>query len=257
MKFDLFPYGKPFNLVLGIRVFKPLELSLKVSDTNSHRVYALRRISLKQDKAVLIKLPIVPNELTAEITSNYGGEQYFKVEQIKLLADTRCPLDLTENDRRFIAFIKWFATEAVRLEAGEKGTLYQNDGFTILYVDKIVNDGIEITTPARIARDTGIIEVSKSATYTYTVPMLIVMLLHEYAHKWKNPEYGRAVSNELSADLIAVHIALNLGFDPREVENCFRSVFAKKDTDLNRRRIAAIRDFIHLFSNTEHKRCKR
>lgn len=254
MKFDLHPKGKPFNMQLGIRVMGTAQLRIKVYDSYNGRVYADHRLELKRSSPVLIKLPIVPDELTAKIESLNNCR--FVVEHIEVKPDTQCPLELTEGDRHFISLIKWFATQLQDLEAGEKGTLYQSEGFSILYLDTIREGSIELTTPARVARASGVIEVSAKAIEKYTVPMVIVMLLHEYAHKYKNPEYGKEVENEITADIIAVNIALNLGFDPWEVEHCFRAVFAQKDTDLNRRRMAAISDFIGLFQRTEKQRCK-
>ena len=118
-----------------------------------------------------------------------------------------------------------------------------------------MDNGIALTTPARISRSSGVIEVSKYIIRDYSVPMIIVMLLHEYAHKFKNKEYGKKESNELTADLIACHIALNLGFDPYEVRQAFIAVFSNKDTELNRKRMAAIKEFISIFQKNESKRC--
>ncbi|ASS50150.1 MAG: hypothetical protein A3D31_11320 [Candidatus Fluviicola riflensis] len=257
MYFDLFPLSKPFNMQLSIRVLQAIKLRITLFDSKTARIYADRKIRLSKSTKVLIKLPIVPEELTARIVDEFGNpnNKKFTIEHIELMPDTKCPIDLTKEDRDFIAFIKWFAVELSRLEAGEKGTLYQSEGFSILYLDTIKEGTIELTTPARIERTTGIIEVSKKAIKDYTVPMLIVMFLHEYAHKYKNPEFGKDVANELTADIIAVHIALNLGFDYMEVENCYRAVFAKKDTPLNRKRMLAIGDFIELFKRSENKRC--
>lgn len=259
MLFDLYPHSKPFNMLLNIRVLRPVRLHITVYDRQTNRIYADRRLKLQSSKQVLIKLPIVPDELTTKIYSVSdkmpGEADQFVIEKIKVLPDTHCPLSLTEKDKHFIRFIKWFATRIESLEAGEKGTLYQSEGFSILLLDTIKEGAIELTTPARIARENGVIEVSKKAVMDYTVPMIMVMLLHEYAHKYKNPEYGKEVENEITADIIAVHIALNLGFDPLEVSACFRAVFAKKDTDLNRRRMGAVEDFIRLFNRDEPKRC--
>lgn len=255
--FDLFPLRKPFNLLLTIRVLRPVKIRLTVFDSLTKRVYAHRRLNIGKSAEVLVKMPIVPDELTAKIVNENdptAGDQFI-VEKIKVMPDTHCPLELTEGDKKFISFAKWFAVELSRLEAGEKGTIYQSDGFSVLYLDTIKDGDIELTTPARIERDSGLIEVSKKAIADYTVPMLMVMFLHEYAHKYKNPEYGKDVTNELTADIIACHIALNLGFDLMEVENCFRAVFAKKDTDLNRKRMKAISEFISLFKRNEKQRC--
>ena len=258
MEFDLFPYGKPFHLILGLRIRKPLNLRVTVFDSITKRIYAQRRLKLSKSLELLIKMPIVPNELTARIVAENQtpGQKDFTLERIEVKPDTICPLELTENDGKFIAFAKWFSTELPRLEAGEKGTIYQSEGFSILYLNSLMDGGTELTTPARIDRSSGMIEISKKAITDYTVPMLIIMLLHEYGHKWKNPEYGKEVANELTADIIAVHMALNLGFDFTEVENCYRAVFAKKDTELNRKRMKAISEFIHLFRANEQTRCK-
>ena len=257
MIFDLFPYGKPFNMLLSIRVLRPVKLRIMVYDKQTQRIYAERKLRLERNRKVLIKLPIVPDELTTKLINENlpNGESHFLLEEIKVMQDTKCPLELSEGDKHFIRFVKWFATGLETLEATKKGTLYQSEGFSILYMDTIREGSVELTTPARISRANGVIEVSKKAIRDYTVPMLIVMLLHEYAHKYKNPEYGKEIENEITADIIAVHIALNLGFDAIEVANCFRAVFAKKDTDLNRRRMAAVEDFISLFQRNEPERC--
>lgn len=250
MKFDLYPYGKPFNLTLGIQVLRPVNLRITVFDKETKRIYIDRSVRLSNSKAVGLRLPIVPDELTVEIIDRNlpRNKSVFRLTDIRVTPDTKCPIDLTKKDKAFIRFAKWFATESSRLSAGQKGTLYQSEGFTILYVDTIIEGGIELTTPARIGRQSGIIEVSHKRTAEFTVPMLIVMLLHEYAHKFKNKDYGKKESNELTADIIACHIALNLGFDADEVENAFEAVFANKSTELNRRRMAAVREFIRIFN---------
>lgn len=258
MRFDLFPYGKPFHLLLNIHVLRPVNLRLSVFDSETKRLYIDRSLRLFSNEKVRVKLPIAPDRLTVElIDKNLPRTQcVFRIDEIKVQPDTKCPVELTEDDKRFVRFVKWFACESSRLEAGEKGTLYQSDGFTILYVDRIIEDGEELTTPARISKDAGVIQVSKIRTIDFTVPMLIVMLLHEYAHKFKNEQYGKKESNELTADIIACHMALNLGFDDNEVLHCFEEVFAKKNTRLNKKRMAAIKEFIAIFRQNETKRCK-
>lgn len=259
MKFALFPKGKPFNMVLDLIVERPIKLGITIFDPLTKRIYSERKVQLLRSQKLLFKLPIVPDELRTKIVdlSLSLGAKTFKVNEIKIKADTKCPVELTEGDKKFIRFAKWFSIHATQLSAGMKGTLYQSEGFTLLYLDKLSENGVELTTPARIQRESGIIEISKNATKDYSVPMLVVMLLHEYSHKWKNEEYGRKVSNELTADIIAIHIALNLGFDPRDVVSCFKAVFAKKDTPQNQKRLSAINDFIKIFLGSELKRCER
>ena len=258
MRFDLLPYSKPFHLLLNIQVLRPVNLRLSIFDAETKRIYSERNLRLKNDKKVSFKLPIAPDRLTVELIDKNlpRTNSVFRIAEIKVQPDTKCPINLTEQDRLFVKFAKWFACESSRLGAGEKGTIYQADGFTILFVDRIIEDGIELTTPARISKDAGIIQVSKVRTIDYTVPMLIVMLFHEYAHKFKNEQFGKKESNELTADIIACHMALNLGFDSHEVKHCFEEVFKRKNTKLNKRRMAAIDEFIKIFIHSEKARCK-
>lgn len=258
MRFDLFPYGKPFHLFMNIHVLRPVHLRLSVFDTETKRLYIDRNIRLKNSDKVKVKVPFCPDRLTVELVDKNlpRASSVFRIDEIKVQPDTKCPVELTEGDKRFIRFVKWFACESSTLEAVRGGTICQSEGFTILYVDRIIEDGEELTTPARISRDDGIIQVSKTRTIDFTVPMMIVMLLHEYAHKFKNAEYGKKESNELTADIIACHMALNLGFDDNEVLHCFEEVFAKKNTKLNKKRIAAVKEFIAIFRRNEAKRCK-
>lgn len=258
MRFDIHPHSKPFNMLLSIRILRPVNLRLSIFDKETKRIFIDRDLRLKRSKRVLVKLPITPDELTAELFDKNlpRAKSAFRIEHIKVVPDTKCPVELTKEDKAFIRFAKWFATECSRLEAGEKGTIYSSEGYSILFVDCITDHGVKSTTPARIDRMTKLIEVSKERTEDYTVPMLFVMLLHEYAHKYKNHEYGKKDSNELTADLIACHIALNLGFDPIEILTAFRDVFAVRDSKLNRQRMAAIEEFIQIFLKSENKRCK-
>lgn len=258
MRFDLLPYGKPFHLILDVQVLRPVNLRLSIFDSETKRIYTDRNLRLKNDKKMSFKLPICPDRLTVELIDKNLPRinSVFRIAEIIVKPDTKCPINLTKEDQQFIKFAKWFACESSRLEAGEKGTIYQADDFTILFVDRIIEDGIELTTPARISKDAGIIQVSKIRTMDYTVPMLIVMLLHEYAHKFKNEKFGKKESNELTADIIACHIALNLGFDSQEVKHCFQEVFERKNNKLNKNRMSAINEFITIFKSSEKTRCK-
>jgi len=257
MRFDLLPYRQPFNLLLKIRAIRPTQLLISIFDPQSGAFFIDRKVMVHKARKLRLKLPIVSEKVRVQIVNKDLplGDSHYVIENVKIVRDTKCPIELTDRDKRFIKLAKWFALEVNQLKAGEKGTIYQSEEFNLLLLDKIKENGKELSTPARIGQDTGIIQVSKTKIQDYTVPMLMVMLLHEYAHHFKNPEYGRAIENEMSADLIAINMALNLGFDPVEVEHCFISVFNGKKTRLNKKRLAAIREFIERFKSTEQKRC--
>lgn len=258
MRFELLPYRKPFHLVLSIEVLRPINLRLTIFDSDTNRIYTERNLKVKSSRKIYLKLPICPDRLTVELVDKNLPRTYsvFRISEIKVIPDTKCPINLTKLDADFIKFAKWFACESSALETGEKGMAYQSDGFTILYIDRIMENGVELTTPARISKDAAIIQVSKTRTIDFTVPMIMVMLFHEYAHKFKNEQYGKKESNELTADIIACHLALNLGFDSYEVQHCFEEVFKEKNNSLNKKRMAAINEFIAIFKSNEGTRCK-
>lgn len=257
MRFDLLPYSHPFNLLMKIRALRPVRLIISIFNPENKAQFIHRKILLKGSKKLRFKLPFSSDKVRVEILSKDLplGDAHYIIEGIKIQRDTKCPVELTDRDKRFIKFAKWFSMDLKGLDAGEKGTIYQSDEFTIMLLDKILEKGKEVSTPARIGKESGIIQVSISKVKLFSVPMLMVMLLHEYAHRYKNPEYGRATGNELSADLIAVNIALNIGFDAGEVLRCFRAVFKTKDTAQNRKRWKAVLKLVKWFRATENKRC--
>ncbi|CAG5086778.1 hypothetical protein [Parvicella tangerina] len=257
MRFDLLPYQKPFNLLLTIKALRPVRLIVSIFNPISGAQFIYRKVSLKGLNRLRFKLPIVSDRLRVEIVCKDLplGDAHYVIEGIQIKRDTKCPVELSARDKRFIKFAKWFALNLKSLNAGEKGTIYQSEEFTILLQDKIMEQEEEVSTPARIGKQTGIIQASKSKLINYSIPMLMVVLLHEYAHRYKNSEYGRKANNELSADLIATNIALNLGFDSVEVLRCFKVVFGGKITALNKRRWRAVNQFVERFKQHEKTRC--
>ncbi len=229
-----------------------MEVRLEISESETEVLFTKRSFRLSASVDIKIKLPFTTERMTLKIRSTHP--KALKIETLKFLHDVECPLELTDRDRKFIAFVKWFALENKRLEAGEKGTIYQSEGFRILFLDEIKEGETELSTPARVERLSGIIELSKAKISEYTVPMIVLMLLHEYAHKYKNPEFGKDIQNELTADIIAVNIALNLGFDSIDIIQCFREVFSSKKTKLNEKRMQAIQEFISLYKQKSSKK---
>jgi hypothetical protein len=106
MQFDLFPNKKPFHLILGLRILKPVKLRITVFDSTTKRIYAQRRLKLTKSLDLLVKMPIVPDELTARIVAENEekGRAGFTLERIEVKPDTKCPLELTESDGKFISF---------------------------------------------------------------------------------------------------------------------------------------------------------
>mgnify|MGYP005674130265 CR=1 FL=1 len=141
MRFDLLPYRKPFNLVMHIKALRPVRLLISIINPENGAQFIYRRVKLKGANKLRFKLPIVSDRLRVEIKSKDLplGDAYYIIERIQIKRDTKCPVELSDRDKRFIKFAKWFALELKRLNAGEKGTIYQSDEFTILLMDQILS----------------------------------------------------------------------------------------------------------------------
>jgi hypothetical protein len=109
----------------------------------------------------------------------------------------------------------------------------------------------KLTTPARIGHNTGIIEVAKAKFDKYTVPMRMMILLHEYSHKYRNPKIGLEISNEIGADINALYIYLGLGFSKIDAICVYANVFLKAQTQGNIARMRKIMDYINKFEQED------
>jgi hypothetical protein len=108
-----------------------------------------------------------------------------------------------------------------------------------------------LNTPARIGHNTGIIEVAQMSMIKYTVAMRMIILLHEFSHKYKNPKMGLEISNETGADINALYLYLGLGFSKVDAIYVFANVFLKAQTQSNILRMRKIMDYIKRFENEE------
>lgn len=111
MRFDLLPYQKPFNLVLTIKALRPVKLIISIFNPISGAQFIYRKVSLMGLNRLLFKLPIVSDRLRVEIECKDLplGDAHYVIERIEIKRDTKCPVELTERDKRFIKFAKWFA----------------------------------------------------------------------------------------------------------------------------------------------------
>ena len=81
--------------------------------------------------------------------------------------------------------------------------------------------------------------------------MRLVILLHEFSHKYMNPKIGREISDEVSADINALNIYLSLGYPMIEAQYAFLKVFKGANNELNKRRYLILDDFMKKFESGE------
>ena len=128
-----------------------------------------------------------------------------------------------------------------------KGDIYKsnNGKFRIDYFDTIRSyaTGNTIKTPARISQRNGRIEVSAEQFRTFTIPMRMAILLHEYSHYYlnKNPR------NETEADLNGLNIYLKLGYPNIDIYNVFLNVFKLSPSMENKKRFDKLDKFVKNF----------
>ncbi len=80
-----------------------------------------------------------------------------------------------------------------------------------------------------------------------TIPMRMIILLHEFSHFFVN----KNIEDETEADLNGLIIYLSLGYPKKEADDSFSEAFYGADTPQNRERYQIITQFINDFSNSK------
>ena len=78
---------------------------------------------------------------------------------------------------------------------------------------------------------------------------ILLILLHEFSHKYKNPKLGLDISNETGADVNALYVYLGLGFSKIDAICVFANVFLVAQTKGNIERMRKIMDYIQKFES--------
>jgi hypothetical protein len=261
---------RPLTIKIGVQTSSPQLIRVVASDLDKQKTYPTfyenRKGVVNGFREFEIKLPQSPTNtlLTVFNAANglkrNGEDRSFKVVGGKVTNLVTCPIWMSPETVSFLKFAKKFAENASNFTAGDKiPHIYRSeDGqFTIDYYIRIRDrkTGRFVSTPARIGHTNGVIEVSKKAFLKYSVPMRIIILLHEFSHKWLNPAIGRKISYETGADIAALNIYLSEGYPDIEAHNAFLYVFKDANNKSNHHRYKIIKDFIDKFSKGEIQKC--
>lgn len=218
--------------------------------------YADRVVVVNNSRTIYFGLPVTPKELFIGClnTSNINDKDFEVTIVEQPLKKYNVWLD--EETRQFVQMAINFSQVCGFKAPAPNGTTYQTaDGkFTIKNypVIKDRQSGAVINTPARIGHKTGIIEISAMKFAKYTIPMRVMILLHEFSHKYKNPKINLDISNEFGADINGLYIYLGIGFSKIDAICVFANVFLKAQTDSNILRMRKIQDYIQKFENQEY-----
>jgi len=262
----LLPTNKvPFTLVVGIKTNQPEEIVIQIVDSRKpHTVYIRRTSKVDGYRDFYLSLPLCPTACLVRIYNAENGnlpthaDKSFTIDKFTSENLENCPIFMDKDTTSFVKFAEEFSENASILSAGvKKPSIYRSDDakFHIDYYNQIIDKktGEVQTTPARIGHTTGVIEVSKRDFVKYTIPMRMIILLHEYSHKYKNPKNNRPIAYETGADINALNIYLSLGYPPAEAHYAFLHVFKEANSEANAKRYLIIKDFIDKFTKGEIK----
>ena len=242
----------PLMLRFDIKTAKPIKVRLIVRDKFKPNTYFCNRFkTVNGYETIDVRMPqtsqtlevIVYNDKT-RTDEGIGLKWYPKHLDINLDAfDYR-----NKNVQEFIEFAQNFSftagysTESI-VVGGSKGQ------FVIRYEDLLYDtEGHVVNTPARIGSTTGIIEVGRKKFLDYTVPMRMIILLHEFSHFWMN----KHKHDEEEADYHAINIYLGLGYPKHEALVAFATVFIGADTPLNRERYDKLEKYVLEFNHRSY-----
>jgi hypothetical protein len=248
--------NKKFTLNITIKCKGKKTFRVWAQDSNKvNSKYADRQIDVEGERTIYFSFPVSPKDLLIVILNvdNIKDNDFNVTIEEKTLKDYNIALD--QETLNFLKLAIYFSQVSGFSEASSNGVLYKTDDeqFRIKYYDIIRHhlNGKPMNTPARIGHKTGIIEVAKAKFDNYTIPMRLMILLHEFSHKYKNPKIGLEISNEVGADINALYIYLGLGFSKIDAICVFAKVFLGAQTDSNLDRMRKINDYIRKFENQE------
>ena len=134
------------------------------------------------------------------------------------------PAHLKDYEKE-LRFFESFAQKAAFLSKGVYAPAYENqsaENLMLVYAPTITNKktGKYINQPARVEMSTGVIEASKKHFKKYTVPMIVFILIHEFAH------FEFQTYNEHIADSKAYDFYKALGYPDTEAMYALKRLMA-------------------------------
>jgi hypothetical protein len=236
-------YGEACTIGITLNSPSKSEFGLRITDMDNDTVVYTNRTGLfKGEETYYVPLPIAPDIALIEVVSKDNMVDIGFIETLPLKTDYNADYFDNPNTQEFIKFAEEFAYLSPTLDAG--GTRYYSDDeqYTIILLDDIITDGQPDSTPARISRMNGVIEVSKALFDDYSVPMRIAILLHEYAHYYLN----RDMKDELEADYHSLKIYIALGYPRIDAYNVYLDVFENTPTELNKERYQQLNELFNV-----------
>jgi hypothetical protein len=249
--------NRALRLEVSIKCTGKCTFRVIASDEKPFSKYADRKIEVDGYRTIYLSFPVTPKKLKIDIDCVRGGENksdfIAKINETDLITYN---INQDAETKQFLNLAVYFSQVAGFEKPDVNGRIFKTkDGkFNIKYFPQIVDfrTGRVLNTPARIGHNTGIIEIAQISMIKYTVAMRMIILLHEYSHKYQNPKMGLEISNEIGADINALYIYLGLGFSKVDAIYVFANVFLKAQSQSNLMRMRKIMEYIKRFENEEY-----
>ncbi len=245
------------EFVLGVTVqtASPQNIRYVLKDAEQPRTMLTNRwTDVNGTRTIYINVPLCNVDGILQVSNDDNGiaasqpDPSFKVTKIfRLPLEKR--FDIVDMMNlplmSFINFCQRFCFNAGVLPSG---TYKSDDGkYTIQYFPTLTEKGRELSTCARISKSDGTIQVSQAKFDPMTVPMRMVILLHEWSHFYKN----KNIDNESEADINALSIYLGLGYPRIEASDAFTEAFMGAPYEANGQRYELIHRFINDFDGSK------
>lgn len=248
--------NRPMRLDVSVKCTGKCLFRIVASDFKPFSKYADRKIEVDGFRTIYLSFPVTPKKLKIKIEclKSDGTKTDFiaKITEADLL---KYDIHIDRPTKEFLNLAVYFSQVAGFEKSTQNGRIFKtSDGtYNIKYFPQIVDfkSGKVLNTPARIGHKTGIIEVSQISMIKYTIAMRMMILLHEFSHKYKNPKMGLEISDEVGADLNALYLYLGLGFSKVDAIYVFANVFLKAQSQSNIVRMRKIMEYIKRFENEE------
>lgn len=244
-------------LAVKFSVEKPCRVRIKIYDEEKPLiVFTNRYRDVRTQDVFYIRMPITSKSVIVSIYDDaIGNLPAEKEKNIKIISIDKTPLekrmDVVDINNPsvayFVDFAQRFCFNAPYLPTNKT---YKSDNGAIMieYLDTIVDSkGNQMTTPSRVSKVTGRIQVSKKEFNGYTVPMMFAILCHEFSHYYVNDN----MDNESEADLNGLLIYLGLGYPRIEAYQAFLEVFKDAPNEANKKRFDLIDQFIKDFEKNK------
>lgn len=246
----------PLTLCIELRTEFATKLNLVVFDAkDKNRKFTQRFKTITGNETLFIRMPLSPDVAIVQVFADHGGitknnDNSFQIIRVyKKGLERRFDVNDIGNTkiRSFVRFAQKFSFNVQNLEPEE--VYKSDDGNYFIELKQTIKDsqGKIITTPARIGRRTGIIQVSKKQFVNFTIPMRMAILLHEFSHFYLNEK----MDDEMEADLNGLLVYLGLGYPRIEAYQAFLETFKNAPSQLNKARYDVINKFINDFEKMD------